>query len=174
MHHPSFTLRTGREQSLGWTGGCQSPISQPVPQRLPQAPALQRRDSAWRRQHPQIQPNHRLLLPRLTGDQLPQGRVVPRVPRLSPHCAGEPCRSTSYFRHRILTGYSTSKLHPIIIHRCKHLGLPEQEDIGLDCSVISWKDSHAPGWSCRKHSAISAFRDGVSISGKSSSELSST
>lgn len=37
-------------------------------------------------------------------------------------------------------------------------------------SVISWKDSRAPGLSCRKHSAASAFRDGLSIPNKPSSE----
>lgn len=50
---------------------------------------------AWRRQCPQIQPNHRLLLPALTGDQLPQGCAVPRVPRPSPCCAGDTCGLSS-------------------------------------------------------------------------------
>lgn len=95
--NPSFALRTGREQSLGWTGGSQSPNRHPVPQRLPQAPvpALQRGDSAWRWQCPQIQPSHRLLLPRLTGAKPPQGCAVPHICRPSPQCAGEPCGLSS-------------------------------------------------------------------------------
>jgi len=152
--NPSFALRTGREQSPGWTRGCQSPIRRPVPTH----------------QH-------------CKGETQPGDDNVPKPSQttdFSPGSAspGEQCglsSSNGPEEHELLEAPHpnwafNSNVASYITHRHRHLGFPRKEDVGLDHSVISWKDSHTPGWSCRTHSATSAFRDGLSVSNKSSSE----
>lgn len=118
------------------------------------------------RRCPQTQPSHILLLSRLTGQQAPQAALcqassaVPTLGRRHEGCSLE--------EHQLFEALCPNRIFNdkvvsyIIIHHCRHLRLPEEEHVGLDCSVISW--------SCRKHSATSAFRDGLSISNKPSSE----
>lgn len=116
--NPPFTLRTGREQSLGWTGGCQSPIRRPVPQGLCQAPvpALQRGELDG---VPKPSQATFFSSPGSLGSRHPRLRCA-RHPRPSPRWAGDTqaaaWRNTSYFRHCVLTGYSTTKLYPILLY----------------------------------------------------------
>lgn len=186
MHqtNPSFALRTGREQSLGWTAGCQSPIGHPCPTvPSPSTSTAKGRPSLETTMSPN--PAKPQTSPQAHwGSATPGLRRATRPPAI-PALRRGAVRAVLQQQPggaRVILGTNrifNSKVSSCIICRCRHLGCPEQEDVCLDCSgteVCHQLERRPHSWLVLQKAA-SAFRDGLSISDKSSSDqgnLSST